>query len=155
MTSSNSYPQLSSDTFNTELRREDSEDEEEENTSASVAPQETTIRVSRPTDPIDFVLPRPILSQNELYDLAFRPAALNTRVTCRICRYRDGFDKLQPQYKLYIEHLATGEIHPVLSAKKQRKSQTSYYTITGNIHIVDQNQPGALVTEEITLGKVR
>ncbi|CAO3622629.1 unnamed protein product [Cunninghamella echinulata] len=87
--------------------------------------------------------------------LAFRPAALNTRVTCRICRYRDGFDKLQPQYKLYIEHLATGEIHPVLSAKKQRKSQTSYYTITGNIHIVDQNQPGALITEEINLGKVR
>ncbi|CAO3646541.1 unnamed protein product [Cunninghamella blakesleeana] len=157
MTSTNNYPQLSSNTFNSRLRAEDSEEEEEEeeNAVATVAPQETTICVSRPTDPIDFVLPRPILSQSELYDLAFRPAALNTRVTCRICRFRDGFDKLNPQYKLYIEHLASGELHHVLTAKKQRKSQTSYYTITGNVHIVDQNQPGALSTEEFTLGKVR
>ncbi|KAI8341649.1 tubby C-terminal-like domain-containing protein [Chlamydoabsidia padenii] len=150
---SHSYPQLTSTTFTSRTNEADSDDEDQAD--ATIAPQTTTIRVTRPVDPIDFVLPRPILSQKELHDLAFRPAALNTRVTCRICRFRDGFDKLYPQYKLYIEHLATGEIHHVLTAKKQRKSQTSYYTITGTVHLVNSNQPGAYLTEEIVLGKVR
>ncbi|SAM00438.1 hypothetical protein [Absidia glauca] len=141
MTTANSpnYPQLTSTTFTSRATGTDSDDEDQAD--ATVAPQTTTIRVTRPVDPIDFVLPRPILSQKELYDLAFR--------------YRDGFDKLYPQYKLYIEHLATGEIHHVLTAKKQRKSQTSYYTITGTVHLVDSNQPGAFLTEEVVLGKVR
>lgn len=179
-TNSHNYPQLTSTTFTSRMTGTDSDDEDQAD--AIVAPQTTTIRVTRPVDPVDFVLPRPILSQKELYDLAYRyvllyrtkrillpsylafsllfvndsrPAALNTRVTCRICRYRDGFDKLYPQYKLYIEHLATGEIHHVLTAKKQRKSQTSYYTITGTVHLVDSNQPGAFLTEEVVLGKVR
>ncbi|KAI8073338.1 tubby C-terminal-like domain-containing protein [Gongronella butleri] len=150
------YAQLSSETFN--VRGQDDSDTEEQN-DATVAPQvqprETTIRVTRPTEPVDFVLPRPILSESDLHDLAFRPAKLNTRVTCRITRFRDGFDKLYPLYKLYIEHLATNEIHHVLTAKKQRKSNTSYYTITGNVHHVDQEQPGAYITEEKVLGKVR
>ncbi|ORX61409.1 Tub-domain-containing protein [Hesseltinella vesiculosa] len=147
------YAQLTSDTF--APRNGADSDNEDNSQDASVAPQETTIRVTRPTDPIDFVLPRPILSDDDLHDLAFRPAALNSRVTCRIIRFRDGLDKLYPVYKLYIEHLATNEIHHVLTAKKQRKSQTSYYTIFGNIHNVDQEHPGAYITNEKTLGKVR
>ncbi|CAO3597577.1 unnamed protein product [Absidia cylindrospora] len=42
-----------------------------------------------------------------------------------------------------------------MTAKKQRKSQTSYYTITGIVHIANANQPGSFMTEEIVLGKVR
>lgn len=77
--------------------------------------------------------------------LAVRPAALNTRVTCRITRFRDGLDKLYPQYHLFVEHLHTNEVHHVMTARKKRKSQTSYYTITGNV----QDSP------PIELGKVR
>lgn len=79
-----------------------------------------------------------------------RPAALSTRVTCRIHRCRDGLDKLYPQYHLFIEHLETGEIHHVMTARKKRKSNTSYYTITG-IYRENLSVPEGYVE----LGKVR
>lgn len=79
-----------------------------------------------------------------------RPAALNTRVTCRIYRSRDGLDKLYPQYRLFMEHLVTGEVHHVMTARKKRKSNTSYYTITGVYHNDDAETEG-----HVELGKVR
>lgn len=82
--------------------------------------------------------------------LFIRPAALNTRVTCRIQRCRDGLDKLYPQYHLFIEHLLTGEMQHVMTARKKRKSNTSYYTITGVYQ--ENNQVGE---ENVELGKVR
>jgi hypothetical protein len=77
MTTANSpnYPQLTSTTFTSRATGTDSDDEDQAD--ATVAPQTTTIRVTRPVDPIDFVLPRPILSQKELYDLAFRYVLLD------------------------------------------------------------------------------
>ncbi|KAI8380961.1 uncharacterized protein BYT42DRAFT_495151 [Radiomyces spectabilis] len=111
--------------------------------------QPTTVRVTRPTAPADFMLQRQPSSQKDLLDLAFRPAALNTRVTCQICRSREGLDKLHPQYQLFIEHIATGEMQHIMTARKERKSQTSYYTITGVVH--DDNA----APQSIVLGKVR
>ncbi|RCI03156.1 hypothetical protein CU098_012506, partial [Rhizopus stolonifer] len=78
------------------------------------------------------------------------PAALNTRVTCRIQRCRDGLDKLYPQYRLSIEHIVTGEEQIVMVARKKRKSNTSYYTITG---VYRENDHGSV--QEVELGKVR
>ncbi|CAO3658579.1 unnamed protein product [Rhizopus stolonifer] len=79
-----------------------------------------------------------------------RPAALNTRVTCRIQRCRDGLDKLYPQYRISVEHIVTGEEQIVMVARKKRKSNTSYYTITG---VYRENDHGPV--QEVELGKVR
>ncbi|KAI7854729.1 tubby C-terminal-like domain-containing protein [Circinella umbellata] len=79
-----------------------------------------------------------------------RPAALNTRVACRIGRCRDGLDKIYPQYQLSIEHIRTGEVQAVMTARKKRKSQTSYYTISGIVH--DSPESAGRLVE---LGKVR
>ncbi|KAI9261152.1 hypothetical protein BY458DRAFT_534695 [Sporodiniella umbellata] len=145
------YPQLSPSTFDLPNTDEGIDDMDELN-EAPVAPAitETTIRVSRPHPPTDFVLSRSLTSEKELFDLAFRPAALNTRVTCRIQRCRDGLDKLYPQYRLSVEHIATGEEQIVMVARKKRKSNTSYYTITG---VYRENELGPV--QEVELGKVR
>ncbi|KAI9245933.1 hypothetical protein EDC94DRAFT_529905, partial [Helicostylum pulchrum] len=60
-----------------------------------------------------------------------RSSALNTGVTCRIRRCRDSLDKLYHQHHLFIGHLDTGDIQHIMMARKKRKSNTSYYTITG------------------------
>ncbi|RCH95029.1 hypothetical protein CU097_013983 [Rhizopus azygosporus] len=145
------YPQLSANTFETSTTVETVDDTDELNETPVVpATTETTVRVTRPLPPIDFILPRALSSERELLDLAFRPAALNTRVTCRIQRCRDGLDKLYPQYHLFIEHLLTGEMQHVMTARKKRKSNTSYYTITG---VYQENSQVA--EENVELGKVR
>ncbi|KAG1138492.1 hypothetical protein G6F37_010412 [Rhizopus arrhizus] len=145
------YPQLSARIFEMPSTDEGIDDTDELNETPIVpATTETTIRVTRPHPPIDFVLSRPLSSEKELLDLAFRPAALNTRVTCRIQRCRDGLDKLYPQYRLCIEHLITGEEQMVMIARKKRKSNTSYYTITG---VYRETEHGP--EEHVELGKVR
>ncbi|GAA5799860.1 tubby protein-like protein [Helicostylum pulchrum] len=151
------HPQLSADMFNHLTTQSDDElfEEEEETNEALIVPTDLdtsshTVRVTRPVPPRDFVLPRALTTEKELLELAFRPSALNTRVTCRIHRCRDGLDKLYPQYHLFIEHLDTGDIHHVMTARKKRKSNTSYYTITG-IYRESQTVPEGYVE----LGKVR
>ncbi|KAF7722792.1 Tubby- protein 3 [Apophysomyces ossiformis] len=153
------HPQLSTATFAMPFPDMDSDDEgnEQQEQHAPVMPTNEdpphTVRVSRPVPPIDFILQRPLATVKDLNDLAFRPAALNTRVTCRIHRFRDGLDKLYPQYKLYIEDLITREIHHVMTAQKKRKSQTSYYTITGVINESPEGDPN--LAQSVVLGKVR
>ncbi|OAD73645.1 tubby transcription factor, C-terminal [Phycomyces blakesleeanus NRRL 1555(-)] len=146
------HPQLSTSTFG--LSEFDANDDRENN-DAQIAPlqEPTTVRVERPVPPIDFTLSRPISSLKELNQLTFRPAALNTRLTCRICRYRDGLDKLSPQYQLFLENVDTGEMQYVLTARKKRKTQTSYYTITGDYLDVSTSEVG--VPKSVVLGKVR
>ncbi|KAI8636584.1 tubby C-terminal-like domain-containing protein [Parasitella parasitica] len=155
------HPQLSTELFelsSTDNLEQEDQDEEDESSSSDMAIAPTdmdlslqqTVRVTRPEHPTDFILQRPLTTEKELLDLAFRPAALNTRVTCRIHRCRDGLDKLYPQYHLFIEHLGTGETQHVMTARKKRKSNTSYYTITG-IYREDTSVPEGYVE----LGKVR
>ncbi|CDH59517.1 tubby protein homolog [Lichtheimia corymbifera JMRC:FSU:9682] len=132
-----------------------SEDDNANENGAPVAPAAINddphmVRVTRPVPPRDYGPQPPLFSIEELMNLAFRPAALNTRIACRICRYRDGLDKLNPQYQLLIEHIPSGDLHHVMTARKKRKSQTSYYTITGIVHDTPQG-PGT----PVELGKVR
>ncbi|KAI8985191.1 tubby C-terminal-like domain-containing protein [Pilobolus umbonatus] len=143
------HPQLTINSFNADI--DEGLVDDDESTGAAVAPMDTdshTIRVTRPVPPIDFTL-NTALTEEKLTDLAFRPAALNTRVTCRIHRCRDGIDKLYPQYYLYIEHFATGDVQHVMTARKKRKSNTSYYTITGCYG------EDASTKTHVELGKVR
>ncbi|KAI8141854.1 hypothetical protein BJV82DRAFT_164974 [Fennellomyces sp. T-0311] len=151
------HPQLNPPNFDQPFTDSDSEGERDPQGSseAPIVPVEDgdephTVRVARPVPPIEYGPQPPLLSTKELMGLAFRPAALNTRVACRICRYRDGLDKIYPQYQLLIEHLRTGEVQHVMTARKKRKSQTSYYTISGVVHDTPESA-GRLVE----LGKVR
>lgn len=74
------HPQLSAESF--ELPRDDNveQDEEDEtsNTDMAIAPtdmdlsSQQTVRVTRPEPPTDFVLQRPLTTEKELLDLAFR-----------------------------------------------------------------------------------
>ncbi|KAI9491595.1 tubby C-terminal-like domain-containing protein [Zychaea mexicana] len=152
------HPQLNPPNFERSLSDSDSEGENgvQNSNGAPVAPVDDgedgpqTVRVARPVPPIEYGPQPPLVSTKELMNLAFRPAALNTRVACRICRYRDGLDKIYPQYQLLIEHIRTGEVQHVMTARKKRKSQTSYYTISGVVH--DSHEPAERLVE---LGKVR
>ncbi|KAI7897827.1 Tub family-domain-containing protein [Cokeromyces recurvatus] len=149
------HPQLSTSTFNLESNDGQLLDEEEGSNEAVIVPTDVdlnsqTVQVTRPVQTEDFLLQRPLTTEKEILDLAFRPAALNLRVTCRIQRCRDGLDKLYPQYHLFIENLTTGEIQHVMTARKKRKSNTSYYTITG-IYRENTSVPEGYVE----LGKVR
>ncbi|KAI8373623.1 Tub protein [Choanephora cucurbitarum] len=143
------HPQLSANILQPET---DNFEEDDELNEVAIAPTHLdtsshTVRITRPVQPTDFVLERALVSEKELLDLVYRPAALNTRVTCRIHRCRDGLDKLYPQYHLFIENLATDTMHHVLTARKKRKSNTSYYTITGVYRDIHEGS--------VELGKVR
>ncbi|KAI9319007.1 hypothetical protein BX666DRAFT_1846140, partial [Dichotomocladium elegans] len=145
------HPQLVPPIRRTAMHDSDSEGENDNGDAAPVAPEDPhTVRVTRPVPPVDYGPQPPLTSTEELMNLAFRPAALNTRVACRICRYRDGLDKLNPQYQLHIEYIPTGELYHVMTARKKRKSQTSYYTITG---LVQDTLQGSYT--QVELGKVR
>lgn len=77
------HPQLSAESF--ELPSDDNfeqgEQDEEDETSTSdmaIAPtdmdldSQQTVRVTRPEQPTDFILQRPLTTEKELLDLAFR-----------------------------------------------------------------------------------
>jgi tubby-related protein 1 len=73
------HPQLSTETFempsNHDVAEED--EEEEEQNGIAIAPTNIdlstqTVRVTRPVQPTDFILPRPLTTEKELLDLAFR-----------------------------------------------------------------------------------
>jgi tubby and related proteins len=83
-----------------------------------------------------------------------RPADLNVRFTCRIQRHRDGMDRLNPYYQLYIQNLVTNEVQWIFTANKKRKSQTSYYTIKGSARSQNASNNGR-DGELVTLAKVR
>ncbi|KAI8970436.1 hypothetical protein BDF20DRAFT_826111 [Mycotypha africana] len=151
------FAQLPTENFNDPDQENNSSEDERDSDVPLIVPANTDstadshfVRVTRPTQPTDFILQRPLTNEKDLLNLAFRPAALNTRVTCRIHRCRDGLDKLYPQYHLFIEHLGTGEIQHVMTARKKRKSNTSYYTITG-IYRENTSVPEGY----LELGKVR
>jgi hypothetical protein len=77
------HPQLSAESF--ELPRdanleqgEQDEDDETSNSDMAIAPtdmdldSQQTVRVTRPEQPTDFILQRPLTTEKELLDLAFR-----------------------------------------------------------------------------------
>lgn len=73
------HPQLSAETFNTPSIGDNNTavDEEEELNEAPIAPIDIdldaqTVRVTRPVPPNDFILQRPLTTEKELLDLAFR-----------------------------------------------------------------------------------
>jgi tubby-related protein 1 len=72
------HPQLSTETFEIHSNRNgDDEEEEEELNEVAIAPtnidlSSQTVRVTRPVQPTDFILPRPLTTEKELLDLAFR-----------------------------------------------------------------------------------
>lgn len=77
------YPQLLSESFNNPphndegLGDNDDDDDDNELNDAPIAPTDIdletqTVRVTRPVPPTDFVLSRPIATEKEMLDLAFR-----------------------------------------------------------------------------------
>lgn len=69
------HPQLSTESFNNPTSLD--EDEEEELTEVPIVPTDLdtssqTVRVTRPVPPIDFILQRPLTTEKELLDIAFR-----------------------------------------------------------------------------------
>lgn len=77
------HPQLSAEPFefprddNLEQEEQDEEDETS-NSDMAIAPtdmdldSQQTVRVTRPEQPTDFILQRPLTTEKELLDLAFR-----------------------------------------------------------------------------------
>ncbi|KAM3586484.1 hypothetical protein VKS41_001560 [Umbelopsis sp. WA50703] len=105
---------------------------------------------------IDFVWQNLNMTEQDLLTFATKPADINVRFTCRIQRHREGIDRLNPRYDLYLQNLATNEVQWLLTAIKKRQSQTSYYSIFGSAHDnrvpVDHQQER---TKQIKIGKVR
>lgn len=73
------HPQLSTEAFDAPRSRdmEEDDEEEEEQNEVAIAPtnidlSSQTVRVTRPVQPPDFILPRPLTTEKELLDLAFR-----------------------------------------------------------------------------------
>ncbi|KAG2185065.1 hypothetical protein INT43_000978 [Umbelopsis isabellina] len=87
--------------------------------------------------------------------VSFRPADINIRFTCRIQRHREGIDRLNPRYDLFLQNLATNEVQWLLTAVKKRQSQTSYYSIFGSVH--DESLPADQQGRgnQVKLAKVR
>lgn len=76
------HPQLSAESFelprDDNLGQEEQDEDETSNTDMAIAPtdmdlsSQQTVRVTRPEQPTDFVLQRPLTTEKELLDLAFR-----------------------------------------------------------------------------------
>lgn len=70
------HPQLSTESFSNPTSL-DEEDEEEELNEVAIVPTDLdtssqTVRVTRPVPPTDFILQRPLTTEKELLDIAFR-----------------------------------------------------------------------------------
>ncbi|KAJ2961653.1 hypothetical protein NQZ79_g3198 [Umbelopsis isabellina] len=104
---------------------------------------------------IDFVWQNLNMTEQELSTFATKPADINIRFTCRIQRHREGIDRLNPRYDLFLQNLSTNEVQKLLTAVKKRQSQTSYYSIFGSVHDeslpADQQERG----NQVKLAKVR
>ena len=76
------------------------------------------------------------------------PVSSERRILCRIKRYKDGLNRLNPYYEMYLEE-ANGTRLFLLSAKKQGKTKTSAYIISTKrlVNVKDQ--------KEGMVGKVR
>lgn len=69
------HPQLTTESF--EIPHLDNDDDEDELNEVAIAPTNIdltthTVRVTRPVQPTDFILQRPLQTERELLDLAFR-----------------------------------------------------------------------------------